>query len=379
MKSKGFTLVELLAVIVILSIIAIIAVPIVINIIEDSKKNSILRSAEMYMDAVEMSIAQATLKDQNVSDEMYNILSTGNICLGYNNDNKCNDELVVEVSGEHPKEGTITIQNSIIKSVDIMLSEKRIVKNDKGEIIYFPCTLISGEANTIGSKYECEVKQGTKYNFYVLSHEDDGTTNLIMDRNMCSDGTPTKEGKTCLVAWNNVQKTNAYGPVTAIAYLYNATKNWINIPSLNYTYNDKDFQGITLENTGYISFISINGIATIKAPYEMATTIIGSETEPLKARMPIYTDYSTNSIKNEISSFNNNGYLFENLDGSFWGYESGEPKTKISDIKGYWTLSSNGGSHDDAWSIYDDGNVEGCYVHSDELLGVRPIINLKLQ
>ena len=38
MKRKGFTLVELLAVIVILAVIALIATPAVLNIIEDSKK-----------------------------------------------------------------------------------------------------------------------------------------------------------------------------------------------------------------------------------------------------------------------------------------------------------------------------------------------------
>ena len=379
MKNKGFTLIELLAVIVILAIIAIIAVPIIINIIDDSKDNSILRSADFYLDAVEMSVAQATLKNQNIEDKTYNILENGNICLGYDNDNKCNDELVVEVSGKHPKEGTITITNGIIKNVDMMLSEKRITKNDKGEIIYFPCTKVTGDKNTNGSKYECEVSPGVKYNFYVLSQESDGTTNLIMDRNMCSDETPTKEGKTCLIAWNGepLQKINRYGPLTAMTYLYNATKSWINIPSLNYIYNDNEFQGAT--DYGYTSFVSINGIATITSLYGITTTIIGNTTEPLKARLPIYTDYSINLSKNEVSSFNNNGYLFENLDGSFWGYENGKFKTKISDIRGYWTLSSNGGSHDDAWSIYDDGNVEGCIVDNDDLLGVRPVINIKLQ
>jgi len=58
---KGFTLIELLAVIVILAIIALIATPIVLNIIEESKENSSLRSAEMYLNAVDYAIAQATL------------------------------------------------------------------------------------------------------------------------------------------------------------------------------------------------------------------------------------------------------------------------------------------------------------------------------
>ncbi len=53
---NGFTLVELLAVIVILAIIALIATPIVLSIIDDTKKSSMLRSAEMYLNGVENSI-----------------------------------------------------------------------------------------------------------------------------------------------------------------------------------------------------------------------------------------------------------------------------------------------------------------------------------
>ena len=37
-KNKGFTLVELLAVIVILALIALIATPIILNVINDAKK-----------------------------------------------------------------------------------------------------------------------------------------------------------------------------------------------------------------------------------------------------------------------------------------------------------------------------------------------------
>jgi len=78
---KGFTLIELLAVIVILAIIALIATPIVLKIIEDSKSNSDLRSAEMYLDAVDYAIARSTLKGQNIASGTYNILENGNICL----------------------------------------------------------------------------------------------------------------------------------------------------------------------------------------------------------------------------------------------------------------------------------------------------------
>jgi prepilin-type N-terminal cleavage/methylation domain-containing protein len=88
-KSKGFTLIELLAVIVILAIIALIAVPIVLNIIDDSKESSLLRSAEFYLDAVEYTIADAFLYHGGLSDGTYPITSDGNICK--ENESPCTD------------------------------------------------------------------------------------------------------------------------------------------------------------------------------------------------------------------------------------------------------------------------------------------------
>ncbi|MDO4963228.1 MAG: leucine-rich repeat domain-containing protein [bacterium] len=61
MKEKGFTLIELLAVIVILAIIALIAVPIIIDIIEDSKTEALKRSAENYTMALKNAIVQSQL------------------------------------------------------------------------------------------------------------------------------------------------------------------------------------------------------------------------------------------------------------------------------------------------------------------------------
>ena len=49
-KNKGFTLVELLAVIVILALIALIATPIILNVINDAKKQAAKDSAYGYMD-----------------------------------------------------------------------------------------------------------------------------------------------------------------------------------------------------------------------------------------------------------------------------------------------------------------------------------------
>ena len=47
-KNKGFTLIELLAIIVILAIIAVITVPILLNVIENSRKGASIDSAYGY-------------------------------------------------------------------------------------------------------------------------------------------------------------------------------------------------------------------------------------------------------------------------------------------------------------------------------------------
>ena len=52
MKNKGFTLIELLAIIVILAIIAVITVPIILGIIDDSKKKAAINSAYGYKEAI---------------------------------------------------------------------------------------------------------------------------------------------------------------------------------------------------------------------------------------------------------------------------------------------------------------------------------------
>jgi type IV pilus assembly protein PilA len=68
MKSKkGFTLIELLAVIVILAVIALIATPLIMNVINDAKKNSAKDSAYGYTKAVENAMVtyMYTVSDPN--------------------------------------------------------------------------------------------------------------------------------------------------------------------------------------------------------------------------------------------------------------------------------------------------------------------------
>ena len=134
---KGFTLIELLAVIVILAIIALIATPIVLSIISEAKDSAALRSKDFYLDAVELSLAQATLLNRHIKGATYNILVNGNICLKYDG-NKCVDELVIEANGKKPSGGKITIaSDGKIKDYQIMFEDKVVTNNKDNSFIAY--------------------------------------------------------------------------------------------------------------------------------------------------------------------------------------------------------------------------------------------------
>ena len=111
---KGFTLIELLAVIVILAIIFIIAVPIVINIINDSKKESLQRSIDLYMNTVQKQITQENMKVK-YDPERCDILENGNIKCYVGEEviktSTGEDELRIEMNGKKPKSGTIIFKS----------------------------------------------------------------------------------------------------------------------------------------------------------------------------------------------------------------------------------------------------------------------------
>ena len=69
-KNKGFTLMELLAVIVILAILMVISVPKILNIIENSKKSAAESSIKLLKDAIRSQVTSGDMTETNlVSDE----------------------------------------------------------------------------------------------------------------------------------------------------------------------------------------------------------------------------------------------------------------------------------------------------------------------
>ena len=91
MNKKGFTLIELLAVIIILAVIALIATPVVLNVVDNARKEAKVNSAYGVVDAA---------KYVYLESMMTNTVSTS--C--YASD--------LKVSGEKPTAGTWTVNTA---------------------------------------------------------------------------------------------------------------------------------------------------------------------------------------------------------------------------------------------------------------------------
>ena len=133
-KKTGFSIVELLAVIVILAIIALIAIPMVLNVIKDSKKSSTARSAEMYLDAVTNSIANAKTNDINFNTTGTFTILEGGKKLQLPDSSETID---VDYKGVGIKEGSLVIENGVVTKINSGKIEDWFVKLVLGEVKLF--------------------------------------------------------------------------------------------------------------------------------------------------------------------------------------------------------------------------------------------------
>ena len=131
MNKKGFTLIEVLAVLLILSIIALLTTPIIINVINNSKENAFIQDVNSLVDSIR------TYQAENNYEEVTVDYTTGE------NTN------LLELDGDLPDAGQITINDAGKVSVALWNDELEIcAKKDinskevvKEEISRNECTL----------------------------------------------------------------------------------------------------------------------------------------------------------------------------------------------------------------------------------------------
>ena len=120
---KGFTLVELLAVVIILGILAVVIVPKIQQTIKDSKKNTYEASAHAIDREVEVFYENQKINKSNFSGCEYDFTTGNNTCEGF------------EFKGQKPDEGKIEIYPSGESSFAIKYDDFCYVKRQYSDNI----------------------------------------------------------------------------------------------------------------------------------------------------------------------------------------------------------------------------------------------------
>ena len=128
-----------MAIIVILAIIAVITVPIILNIIENSRKGAATDSAYGYKDAVQKYYVTELSKPNQEGLKLngtYEVQSDGTLVPadGYSFGITNYNTLPVSVSGEKPTSGTLTYSNNVLTGGTLIIGDYRVTFNSDGTV-----------------------------------------------------------------------------------------------------------------------------------------------------------------------------------------------------------------------------------------------------
>ena len=326
-KNKGFTLVELLAVIVILALIALIATPIILNVINDAKKQAAKDSAYGYMDAVEKYIVSSELEDKSIQDRTYSVEEL--------------NSMGVSVKGSTPDNGNIEIKNSSVKSYDIGI-DGYVVSNGEVKKASTTKEIKNGTAVYYNPVYgekcndytEANSKTGTKsgcMKWYVFNDkEGNATVNVILDHNTTAN-----------VAWNSTGNNSEMKEVANA--LKTDTSTWKNTARL----------------------ITANEIAKITEKTGFDASKKNQDWFCLDTNQPDTTSYCA-----KAQGKSKYAWLFD------YTYECTNYGCNTSDLStyGYWTSSPYKGNFINAWRV--NRGYLGSRIVTDTDYGIRPVITI---
>ncbi len=338
MKNKGFTLIELLGVVVVLALIMTLALPKIINSIKSSSKNADELTEKLIFNASKEYVESSDyfLK---ISGNKYKILLSELVNQGLL-------KAPIRLYGEEDVTDSKCVQ--VTYNTEYSYEIKDTCEEKKN-----PCILISGNPKTFGSKYKCYVNDSTAYNFYVLSNNEDNTTNLIMERNICTDGALATANNPCLEragsAWNSVST---------------ATSSWTN------TKYDYQFEYLT-------DMIDLNSGEPIVEHFSSENARAVSETELSSASVDKHNQFLYEFLAPE-SEYESYPILWS---PRTWDESTKGPKpvNNISGIPCYWLIENKPTAG--VYSTYFMGaNGRLAYNMEEEAgkCGIRPVITVNL-
>ena len=279
MKNKGFTLVELLATIIILGIIAVITVPIINNKIEQSKKDLAQVSANSYKQTIDEYIIH-----QKIIKNIINL--NGNYTINENGflTNSNNETHEIPFNGEKPKNGFVNYKNNKlirgcikINTYAVIFQNDKIINLTKESCDNYitgyevPQLVNSGDGlyESLGeperyiyrgsnpNNYINLKENGTDVTYRIISYEPDGTIKVIRDASIGNIAWDKRDGSTDELKISGPRKNsnNTYCNYNGATAEYYGCNVWGNLSNTFYngstlgdTFNYKYYANNT--NTG---------------------------------------------------------------------------------------------------------------------------------
>ena len=313
---KGFTLVELLAVIVILAVLALITTPILLNVIESSRKSTALNSAEGYVRAVSNYLIM-----NEVSDGLYSVLD---------------NNIKAEYTGTGPSNGSIIIKKGDIESANLCINKYSI-------------DYIDG----VSSISENDYCKDTNNKTLIIKKNNEQVKKVYIGASTSTS--IEKEEGTNVVCNNGVTIKEEDGKIKLENILGNSECNFSN--NLKDTINNIDN---TKNNILLLNDINLENTLTIPEGKDVVLDLNGRKISINITKTLIYNK-SNLSLKNTST---NDSYL----ESSTVVFNNEENAT--SDLENVKLVSSN---TDTASTIHNRGNlkVTNCYIEGPFGIGVN--------
>ena len=384
MKEKGFTLIELLAVIVILAVIALIATPLIMNVINDAKKNSFKDSAYGIIKAVELRAMQE-MQNPEGSTPPYKVDVTGN-GITYSGERPTNGWAYVDANGNIK----LYMKNGAYCAYKEASSQEVTITTTPGDCDSEINTISSSSATELGEStgpvvpptpttgYSYEPKTGDETYAGIL-YLDPTDLSAECDASSAVSTTNTKSG--CM-KWFAFGDDGNGNPTTAILD-HNTTALAV-----------YDFENKNSEANGRVQ-------NDYEADWQLAQDTSNWDSS-LSARFPTadeianaggtsgWSDSSSSTFYfgggNSASQNGKYWWLYTNLNGvegyngqgndnnSYQYYSNASGSTSSGSMYGYWTSTPRAGSTSIVWNVYYFGDL--LYNNANRSNGVRPVISV---
>ena len=277
-KNKGFTLIELLAIIVILAIIAVITVPIILDVIEKSRKGAAFDSVYGITDTAKLYFYKSDGSGTTLANYTCDF-TVGCNELHYDGETPTSGSIRMDekgfVTGEvtYYDKYTFCVYNNVVYEgtcQDTVVPDlKEEIKTPGDTHIYKPDGTIDSNKLMPCVQFDITVKTGTTLPFCVIG-ETENTVTLM-----------AKERLETGVRWGG-GSVNSHGPNNSMESLLDQTKDWTNIPVIaSYTYDDT--AGGT-KTYGYTGLTITDGVLTI-TDGNGDTEVIGDSSNQFRTRL----------------------------------------------------------------------------------------------